>query len=44
MSTCGAKTDPIESLKLYFDEQFTSLCADMATKSCINQLDIADPA
>lgn len=36
--TRGAKTDPIESLKRYFDEQFTSLRADMATKSCINQL------
>ena len=36
--TRGAKTDPNESLKRYFDEQFTSLSVDMATKSCISQL------
>ncbi len=28
----------IESLKRYFDEQFTLLPADMATKTCIKQL------
>ncbi len=28
----------IESLKRYFDQQLTSLRADMATKTCIKQL------
>ena len=38
VGTRGAKADQMESLKRYFDEQFTFLRADMATQSCINQL------